>query len=197
MSHSKQMCCESLWKEDIFEATTEQKFSVQHTKKYCGGYQKLLKSKGSSDVPEVSVKFGSEKITFKPTHLFHVQNSVAVKTANQELWSVLHNMVDATDPESVRAWNEFIESIKAIVLNEYQLAINDKQRVEAELVHTRLVAQTNRAELNRALYYPNPAELPSGLSVSHPALSQPVVPPMRAGDVPISEEVKTSFFNKV
>jgi len=40
-------------------------------------------------------------------------------------------------------------------------------------------------------------ELPSGLSVSHPALSQPVVPSQRAGDAPISEEVKYRRFNKV
>ena len=79
----------------------------------------------------------------------------------------------------MRAWNEFIESIKAIVLNEYQLAINEKQRVEAELVHTRLVAQTNRAKLNRALYSPNPVEIPSGIE-RVPSGTQPASRPSHA-----------------
>ena len=84
MSNSK-MFNESLGEEEIYEATAVQKCSVQHVKKYCAAYQKFLKGKGSSEVPEISVKFGSQTITFNPNLIFHIQNSASLKTSNQDL----------------------------------------------------------------------------------------------------------------
>ena len=186
------MINESLTEEDIYETVNEPKVSVQYASKYMKAYCAL-----TQNTAEVSLTIGAQSITFTPQMTFAVQNSASNRSMTQDFFSVIHNMIDSSDPDSVRIWNAFIERLKAIVLDEHQLARTEKRRLELEQAHERLAAQTMRASNQAALYSRPTPEQPMGGSDSHPALSQPVVPPMRAGEVPISEEVKTSFFNKV